>query len=124
MEYERVGGGWAPLNPTSTLWRPRDEIRVRRRFEQQASAGATGGGEAGRGPGPTAAPRGDPGKWRSPAAGPVAEPALLAVTPSGRTVVVTGARSFHAGGAAVPGGGGRKEHVQLQGGPSRRRGSV
>jgi hypothetical protein len=38
VEYERVGGGWAPLLSTSSLWRPRDEIRLRRLHEKQSEA--------------------------------------------------------------------------------------
>ena len=34
VEYERVGGGWAPLNPTSALWQPRDAIRLAKKMEK------------------------------------------------------------------------------------------
>jgi len=38
VEYERVGGGWAPLNNNSLLWQPRDEDRIRKKLEKQKAS--------------------------------------------------------------------------------------
>jgi len=35
VEYERVGGGWAPLHASSGLWQPRDALRMEKRRQQE-----------------------------------------------------------------------------------------
>jgi len=35
VEYERVGGGWAPLYASSALWQPRDALRMEKRRQQE-----------------------------------------------------------------------------------------